>query len=514
MLALASAPSGAAEISPALRVDAAQGGRVEALLVMPDQASPEVGALLVADRRLRRRVLVDALRERAAEQQADLRAWLEARRIEYRPFWIANMVWVRVTAAELDALAARGDIARIEANPRIASRLPRPAPGPLRAPEGIEWGVAMIEAPAVWAAGYTGQGVVVGGADTGFQWDHPALKRQYRGWDGSSAVHDYSWHDAIHDAPGNTCGSDAPAPCDDDGHGTHTAGTFAGGDGASNRIGVAPGARWIGCRNMADGWGTPARYIECMQWMLAPTDLAGGDPRPELAADIVSNSWVCLPSEGCSVGNEIQGAVDNLVAGGILFVAAAGNDGSGCASIWNPPASYDASFVVGATGSGDAIASFSSRGPVAGATRSRPDVVAPGVSVRSSVPFDGYGTMSGTSMAAPHVAGAAALLMSVDPSLKGHPERVAALLRNTAMRTGITDPWNSGCGGLGMGDWPNFQAGYGRIDVHAAALAAGLGDRLFQDGFEGAGNGVRFTSGRGFPSVAGARLSRRQSGGS
>ncbi|MCK9539083.1 S8 family serine peptidase [Dokdonella sp.] len=488
-LGLACSAAGAAQIAPGLGEQVAGEGTLDVLLVLPDQARPSIGMPPPGDYKARRRQLVDALRRRAADQQADVLAWLTARGVEHRAYWIANLVWARVSAPELAALAAREDIARIEANPRIAAQLPQPLAGPLSAPiaAGIEWGVARISAPAVWAEGHTGQGVVIGGADTGYQWNHPALKRAYRGWDGVTAVHDYHWHDAIHDAVGNPCGNDAPAPCDDQAHGTHTAGTFAGDDHAGHQIGVAPGARWIGCRNMADGWGTPARYIECMQWMLAPTDLQGANPQPDLAPDIISNSWGCIPSEGCQVGNEIHAAVDNVVAGGILFVVAAGNDGSACSSIFNPPATYDASFVIGATQSDDELAGFSGRGPVSGSIRMRPDVVAPGVGVLSSVPGGGYGTMSGTSMATPHVAGAAALLMSVNPALKGDPQAVAALLRATAVRTGIGDPWNSGCGGLGMGDWPNYQAGYGRIDVYAAALAAAPDQLIFSDGFDGPG---------------------------
>jgi serine protease AprX len=121
----------------------------------------------------------------------------------------------------------------------------------------------------------SGQGVVVGGQDTGYQWDHPAIKSQYRGWDGVEADHAYSWHDAIHEDLGsldlNHCGFDSPVPCDDHGHGTHTMGTIVGGaDNVGTQIGVAPGARWIGCRNMENGWGTPATYSECYEWFMAP----------------------------------------------------------------------------------------------------------------------------------------------------------------------------------------------------------------------------------------------------
>lgn len=477
----------AAELEPGLRTAAARDGKVDALIVFADQGRPALTPLDPhAGYRERRRALVEALRLRADVQQADVRAWLSARAIAYRPYWIANLISARLDAAELDALARRGDVARVAANPRIAVRLPVLTRGPSPAAvESIAWGVQMIRAPQVWAAGYKGQGVVIGGEDTGYQWDHPALKPHYRGWAGGVASHGYNWHDAIHDSSGNVCGNDAPAPCDDYGHGTHTAGTFAGDDGASRQIGVAPGARWIGCRNMDDGNGTPARYIECMQWMLAPTDAGGQNPNPDLAPDVVSNSWTCTAGEGCTTGAEIATAVDNLVAGGVFFAAAAANDGPSCGTITEPPATYDASFVVGMTDLNDALAALSSRGPVSGVAKIRPDASAPGVDVTSSIPGNQYGLMSGTSMATPHVAGAAALLMSVDPSLKGDPERVGALLRDSAVRNGITDPSNSGCGGLTMSDWPNYQAGYGRIDVYAAAVAAGLGDRIFSDGFDG-----------------------------
>lgn len=476
-LALACSQALAAEISPSLAVEADAAGRVEALIVLPDQATPVLAPLGPdADYLVRRRALVDALRARADSEQADLIDWLRARGIEHRPYWIANLVWARLSSADLAELATRRDVVRVESNPRFQQVLPVDEPETTQpdAIEAIEYGVNKINAPAVWALGYTGQGVVIAGEDTGYRWDHAALKPHYRGWNGTSADHNYNWHDSIHDSVGNVCGNDAPAPCDDNSHGTHTAGTFAGDDGGSNQIGVAPGAKWIGCRNMDAGAGTPARYIECMQWMLAPTDLAGQNPDPDKAPDVISNSWTCPPSEGCTTGTEIKTAVDNLVAGGIFFAAAAANDGPSCSTITDPPAIYDSAFVVGATDSQDRVASFSSRGPVSGVTTIRPDASAPGVSTRSATNASttSYGTKSGTSMATPHVAGAAALLMSVNPSLKGHPDQVADLLRNTAATAGVTDPSNSGCGGLTMADHPNYQVGWGRIDVLAAAQAA------------------------------------------
>src|SRR4029078_2511165 len=100
-------------------------------------------------------------------------------------------------------------------------------------PETTEWGVNNVNAPAVWALGFTGQGMVIGDLDTGTRWTHVALKPKYRGWNGVTADHTFNWHDAIHSG-GGSCGPDTLAPCDDSGHGTHTAGSAVGDDGAGN----------------------------------------------------------------------------------------------------------------------------------------------------------------------------------------------------------------------------------------------------------------------------------------
>jgi len=481
---LAACPAAwAAHVDP--RLTAAHGAADTLIVFTP--STPSLAPLATnADYLVRRTALVDALRAHADATQRDVRAWLEANAIPYHSYWIANVIEARLPPSALASLGARSDILRIESNVTIPLSLPRQdsehAPA---TPETVSWGVAKIEAPAVWAAGYNGQGAVIAGEDTGYQWDHPALQPHYRGWDGSTADHNYNWHDSIHDSTGNPCGNDSPEPCDDAGHGTHTAGTFAGDDGATHQTGVAPGAKWIGCRNMDGGNGTPARYIECMQWMLAPTDLNGDNPNPALAPDVVSNSWGCPASEGCTVGDELEEAVGNVVAGGILFVASAANDGPACETIVTPPATYDASFVIGATDTADRMASFSSRGPVVGSALIRPDLSAPGVNVLSSLPPNAYGTLSGTSMAAPHVSGTVALMVSVDPTLRGDPSRMIEILHLSTIKDGVTDPSNDGCGGLTMADWPNYQAGFGRIDAYWAALFTQARRQGFADGFDG-----------------------------
>ena len=477
--ALGGSAAAAADVAPSLLARAQGVGRADALIVLEAEAPK---ALLRQDGNYleRRRNLVDTLRATAEVSQEPLRRWLEEQGVKYRSFWIVNMIQAELTPAQIAALAGRAEVARLVDNAPSGLRLPpQPAAAGPQAPEAIEWGVNKVRAPQVWALGVNGQGVTIAGQDTGIRWTHNALKSHYRGWNGSGIVdHNYNWHDAIHAANGS-CPADSPQPCDDNGHGSHTVGTMVGDDGGSNQVGVAPGAQWIGCRNMNAGNGTPASYNECAQWLLAPTDLAGNNPDPARAPDIVSNSWGCPASEGCTAGNEVKAAVDALVQAGILFVAAAGNDGSSCSTIFDEPATLDSAFTIGSTTSSDAMSSFSSRGPVTGAGRVKPDVSAPGSSVRSVVNSSdtSYTTMSGTSMATPHVAGAAALVMAVNPALKGDPQRVMDILRQTAVP--ITN--SQTCGGIAPTTYPNPVQGYGRIDAYAAVI---LADTIFKNGVD------------------------------
>lgn len=477
-IALACGTAAAAEVDPALLAQAQRVGRADTLIVL-DAAVPTALLRRDGDFLARRRNLVDTLRATADVSQESLRRWLDANGVDYRSFWIVNMIQADLTPAQIGDLAARSDVARLLDNRPQSLRLPAPEPS-MRPDvvEAVEWGVSKINAPQVWAMGITGQGVTVAGQDTGIRWTHNALKPHYRGWNGLIANHNYNWHDSIHVANA-FCAANSTQPCDDNGHGSHTVGTMVGDDGAGNQVGVAPGAKWIGCRNMNAGAGTPASYNECAQWLLAPTDLAGNNPDPAKAPDIVSNSWGCDASEGCTTGSEVKAAIDNLVAGGILFVAAAGNAGPGCDTILDQPATLDSAFTIGSITSTDAMSGFSSRGLVAGASRVKPDVVAPGSSVRSvyNTSDTAYATLSGTSMATPHVAGAAALVMAVNPALKGDPQRVMDILRQTAVPVGSTQV----CDTIPATAFPNPVQGYGRIDALAAVI---LADTIFKNGFE------------------------------
>jgi subtilisin family serine protease len=238
----------------------------------------------------------------------------------------------------------------------------------------------------------------------------------------------------------------------------------------NDQIGMAPQARWIGCRNMEGGVGTPATYAECYQWFIAPTKIDGSDPNPALAPDVINNSWACPPEEGCEDPNILKSVVEAVRAAGILSVHSAGNDGPDCETVRNPATIYPASLSVGAVDDSGLIASFSSRGPVTvdGSQRLKPNVVAPGVKIRSSLPGSTYGESSGTSMAAPHVAGLAALILSARPSLKGQADVIENLILASAK------PLTSGqtCGGVPGTQIPNNTYGWGRIDAWEAIRLA------------------------------------------
>ena len=470
----------ASKIAPEVLAEADGNGTASIVIMLADQADVSA-AHQMKDQDARGWFVYRTLSEHAVRTQASLRGELDARGVSYQSFWAANMLVATADRTLIETLAARQDVARIDSNKEVrwieppelahASVIPD-APN---APTTAEWGVQNVNAPALWAMGFTGVGMVIGDQDTGERWTHNALKPKYRGWNGVTADHNYNWHDAIHNAASNPCGNNTVAPCDDSGHGTHTAGTTVGDDGAGNQIGVAPGARWIGCRNMDEGEGTPARYTECFQFMIAPTDLAGNNPNPSLRPHVLNNSWGCPASEGCTTRTELETIINNTEAAGIFVVVSAGNSGPNCSTVSDVPAIYSASFSVGAYDINNQLASFSSRGPSTYYTPNllKPNLSAPGVAVRSSYlsTDTAYINLQGTSMASPHVAGVVALIWSARPQLVRDIATTKALLQNTANPAVTVSPAQL-CGGTVSTDIPNNSFGYGRVDALAAFNAS------------------------------------------
>lgn len=467
-----SAPEATDTLDAAARRAVDEGRAVSVLVFLRDMANLDA-AREMPTKEARGRAAFALLSTHAAQSQADLMRALAAEPgVRTRAFYIANAVLVEDAPPDLVArLAARKDVARVVVDREVPFREATPLPEELAAAAAAEGGLSTTNATRVWSElGVKGDGVVVGAQDTGYDWTHPALKKQYRGWNGVTADHRYSWHDAIHSGTPTACGFDSPVPCDDKTHGTHTLGTIVGDDGGANAIGMAPGAKWIGCRNMNLGVGRPSTYLECFEFFLAPYP-QGTNPRtegrPELAPDVINNSWGCGQDETCR-GREFVAVLANLEAAGITVVVAAGNSGSACGSIDAQPATVsDSTLSVGTSLFGDGV-SFSSRGPSALDGKIGPDVVAPGVDVRSSVPGGGYEKKSGTSMSSPHVAGEVALVLSAVPSLRGKPRQITEIVTRTAkpMRS------SQSCGGVSGSAIPNNTLGFGMIDAYAAVRRA------------------------------------------
>lgn len=455
------------------------------LIVLQEQADLTPAAA-IANRQERLEYLYRTLVDTAQRTQGPLRAELDRLGVPYRPYYLVNMIRVDGHRWLMGRFADRPGVAQVIRNPNVRRYPVRWSLTVLALPEdndppaGVQTNLEAIAAPTAWELGALGQGIVVAGQDTGYDWTHPAIRSHYRGWDGQTAQHDYFWHDAW---------DDTAVPFDDDMHGTHTMGTILGDDGAGNRPGVAPGAQWMGCRNMRRGFGNPGAYIECLEFFLAPYP-HGGDPFADgevrYAPHVVNNSWGCPSFEGC-FPDTLRRAVEVLRAAGIMMVVSAGNEGPACSTVADPPANYDAVFSVGATDlRGEEIVSFSSRGPAEGI---KPDISAPGESIRSCVPGGGYALADGTSMAGPHVAGVVALVWSADPSLIGQIGATEALLCRTAEPRAVEractladavpedDPlaayfYNPICACGGVAGVPNNVYGCGVVNAGAAVRAA------------------------------------------
>jgi serine protease AprX len=329
--------------SPVLE-KALRGGNSDFIVLLKEQADVS-GARLIRGKAEKGTYVYNRLQKKAQETQARIIDMLEAENTFFQPYFLVNMIHAEGGADLVRRLAELPEVKRIVVNPVIQADIPVEQLANPRGITALEWGIEKINADDVWAMGVKGEGVVIGGQDTGYEWFHPALKDKYRGWDGASASHDYHWHDAIQEpinGDTNPCGYGASEPCDDHFHGTHTMGTMIGLDG-ENEIGVAPEAKWIGCRNMDKGFGTPVTYIDCFEWFLAPTDLNDENANPAMAPHVINNSWSCPESEGCFPSNfeVMEIAVNNLKAAGVVVVVSAGNSGSACETVNTPSAIFE-----------------------------------------------------------------------------------------------------------------------------------------------------------------------------
>lgn len=426
-------------------------------VILKDQADlSDVAKIKDRDERLTE--AYTRLTAHANETQSELRAFFDKAGIEYTPYYLENAMEVRGGTLVRLYLMTRPEVDRVIPSPRL-----RAAPEDAAASEGAmdvesnaQWNIAMIGADQVWNEfGVTGEGIVVGQSDSGVDGNHPAIREQYRGFNSGD---DYNWFDPW---DGTT------SPNDEGGHGTHTTGTILG----VNGIGVAPGAQWIGCVNLDRNLANPALYLDCMQFMLAPFP-HGGDPLkdgdPTKAAHVLNNSWGCPSIEGCDP-NALLYAANNLRDAGIFVVVSTGNDGPNCETVESPLSLYDSAFSVGAIDILGNMADFSSRGPVTadGSGRTKPDIVAPGVNILSSIPGGYYAEFSGTSMAGPHIVGVVALIWSAQPELIGDIDATEQLIIDTAKP--YTGNISSGCF---TGSNPSNAFGYGVVDVYEAVKQA------------------------------------------
>jgi hypothetical protein len=251
--------------------------------------------------------------------------------------------------------------------------------------------------------------------------------------------------------------------------------------GQKNEVGMAPDAKWVGCRNMIHGLGVIPTYLECMEWFIAPTRIDGTGADPSKAPHVINNSWGCV--EVCPPP-ALQDTLRASRAAGIFYAVSAGNDGGRagvwiCSSIYHPLARYPEAFTVGSTTwTTDTISEFSSRGPVllgdppGQLLLRKPNITAPGSAIRSATAASdsSYASFNGTSMAGPHVAGLVALIISANPALAGNVDRIEDIIEQTAVPKTKLEL----CGGDLPNQVPNNTYGWGRIDALAAVqLAAG-----------------------------------------
>ena len=455
LLFLLSLPAGAAWMDSNLQGQLAGAGPndwINAYVVLAQHVDLDATVAAAKGQGLaaRHRLVIERLRAMADKTQGPVRAALAAakkdgRVARFHAFWIANAVAVTATPAAIRDLAGRSDVSAIYWDPPIELIAPvdQGRPETAAGGKGIENGISVTNAPELWGMGFDGTGRIACDQDTGAEGSHPAFASRWRGND-SGVPSTAAWFDPNY---GTTF------PTDYAGHGTHTLGTIVGDDGAGNQIGMAPGAKWIAAATIDIG-DIYTDAVAGFEWAADPD----GDPDTmDDVPDVVSNSWGLPAWYYGSCLDDFNAAIDAAEAAGVPVVFAAGNEGPDAESLRSPGdriASDVNTFSVGALNQdGTTAADFSSRGPSAcDHATIKPEVAAIGVDVRSSYPGGSYTTMSGTSMATPHVAGAVVLLRSAFPDTS--PEFVKTALYLSAVDLGPSGEDNT--------------YGRGRIDVVAA----------------------------------------------
>ncbi len=403
-----------------------------------------VDGLPKAQRRLE---VARILQDFSARHQAGLLSYLNneveaGRARDVRTLWILNAVYFEGTPEVIKAVAAMAEVNYVNYDLAYAPDLLEPEE-PVTETDEITYGVNNIQAPAVWALGYTGQGVVCGHIDTGCNYRHVDLA-------------DHMWTDPNYPNHGWNFENNTNDPIDAQGHGTHTAGTVASDGTGGTQCGVAPDAQMMICRvrTVADSV-AEFQCWEAMQFCVSPPL----SPANGAALYTMSLGWQISWNPHQASWRQ---TANNVMAAGLSQIVAAGNERSltppnSCRCPGNVPPPWpnpqntgtgalSGIVSIGAVDSSDAIASFSSRGPVTWGNvapfndwayppgLTRPDVCAPGVNTKSCAMSGGYTQMSGTSMATPHTAGTVCLMLSKNPNLL--PREVDSILEVTALDLG------------------------------------------------------------------------------
>ena len=357
--------------------------------------------------------LFAALKTKANSVQAPyLQAFQASNKIkDVRSFWISNIIYAEIKGDYLAELSHDHAFEFMDLSVPLELDSYTSAPAPLPpVPNGTEVGLRTIDADSVWTMGYTGYGRTALINDTGIDGFHPALSDKFRG---NCVATEEAWYDE---------GTDYPIDFGD--HGTHVTGTILGLDRMTNdTIGVAFNAQWLGAPTL----GGSVSNIGSFQWSLDPD----GDPSTtEDMPDVINNSWWDPSAGSCS--SIYTSVFNSLEATKIAIVFSAGNNGPAASTITTPKninTGLVNTFTVGALSGATTIADFSSRGPSicsgTGSIDIKPEVSAPGSSVRSCEPDGEYGLKSGTSMAAPHTSGAILLLREAFPEITGTEVKMA-----------------------------------------------------------------------------------------